>query len=155
MEEISFRTAAEKDRDFIRKLSARVFSIYGDYDQILTQWFLQPRVITIIASTDEGPMSFAMIRVKERRKGEGPTGELLAIAVMPEHQRQGMGKALLGWMEEQALQHGLSEIHLHTAKDNIPARLLFQKSGYHFRGSEKSYYPRGQSAVRMMKKLDW
>jgi ribosomal protein S18 acetylase RimI-like enzyme len=153
MEKISFRTATVGDWDFIEHLSARVFSIFGDYGEILPQWLLQPGVIVLIGSRDERKMGFAMVRLGERKVEDAPAGELLAIAVMPEYQRRGLGKALLGRVEDLALQYGLGELHLHTARDNLSARCLFHKTGYRAARMKKSYYPKGQSAVMMVKKL--
>ena len=154
MKEISFRAATEKDRDFIRQVSARVFSLFGDYEEILTHWFLVPGVLTVIGSKNGQPAGFVMLQLGEKVKGEGAKGELLAIAVVPEHQGQGVGKALLGYGEDLAWQHRLSEIRLHTAEDNLSARYLFGKAGYKVVGSKKSYYPQGQSALMMVKMLD-
>ncbi len=154
MKEVSFRIATEQDRDFIRQLSASVFSIFGHYDEILTDWFLQPGVITVIGSKNGQPVGFAMLQLGEKETWNAPIGELLAIAIIPGHQRQGVGEALLSYMENLALRFRLSEIHLHTGKDNLPAQYLFEKAGYKIAGTEKSYYPKGQSAVRMVKRLD-
>jgi hypothetical protein len=133
MEKISFRTATVGDWDFIEHLSVRVFSIFGDYGEILPQWLLQPGVIVLIGSRDERKMGFAMVRLGERKVEDAPAGELLAIAVM--------------------LQYGLGELHLHTARDNLSARCLFHRTGYRAARMKKSYYPKGQSAVMMVKKL--
>jgi ribosomal protein S18 acetylase RimI-like enzyme len=154
MEEISFRIATKKDRNFIRQLSASVFSIFGHYDEILTDWFLHPGVITVIGSKNGPPVAFAMLQIGEKETWNASIGELLAIAVIPEHQRQGVGRALLNYMEDLALRFRLSAIHLHTGKDNLPAQYLFEKAGYKIAGAEKSYYPKGQSAVKMVKRLN-
>ena len=153
MEEISFRIAREKDRDFIKRLSAAVFSIFGDYDEILSQWFLQPGVFTVIGSKNGTPIGFAMLRLEEGENEGASTGELLAIAVAPEHQGQGIGKALLSQVEDLARQYRVREIRLHTAKDNLSARFLFERAGYEVVGSKKNYYPQGQPAVMMGKML--
>ena len=153
MEEISFRMATEKDREFVRELSAGVFSIFGDYDEILSQWFPQPGVFTVIGSKKGSPVGFAMLQLGEGGGGDASTGELLAIAVAPEDQGQGVGKTLLSQVEELARQYRVREIHLHTAKDNLFARFLFERAGYEVLGSKKRYYPQGQAAVMMGKML--
>ena len=154
MKEISFRIATKKARDFIRRLSASVFSIFGHYDEILTGWFLHPGVITVIGSKNGQPVAFAMLQLGEKETWNTSIGELLAIAVIPEHQRQGVGRALLKYVENLALRFRLSAIHLHTGKDNLSAQYLFEKAGYKIAGAEKSYYPNGQSAVKMVKRLN-
>ena len=154
MGKFSFRLATEEDRDFVRQLSAGVFSMFGDYDEALARWFLQPGVFTVIGAVNGAAAGFAILQLAEKRNWHSSTGELLALAVIPEYHRIGVGEALLGHVEKLASQAGLSKIRLHTAIDNIPARNLFQKAGYRRVGSEKSYYPKGQSAVMMMKTLD-
>jgi ribosomal-protein-alanine N-acetyltransferase len=153
MEKISFRMATVENWDFIEQLSARVFSVFGNYDEILPQWILQAGVVTLIGSEDGRDLGFAMVRLGEKNNEEVPPGELLAIAVLPEYHRQGVGKALLGRVEDLALQHGLRELHLHTARDNLSARYLFHGAGYRDAKLEKRYYPKGQSAVLMVKKV--
>ena len=81
------RIAVKDDCSFIRKLSSEAFSIFGDYGEIIPQWFLHPDVITVSYVINGHPMSFAMLSV--------PSGEILAIAVIPKYQRSGIGLALL------------------------------------------------------------
>ncbi len=153
MGKISFRAATEEDREFVRQLSAGVFSVFGDYDEVMTRWFLQPRVSTVIGSMNGSSAGFAILQLAEKGKWHSSTGELLALAVIPEYHRQGIGGALLEYVEKMASQVGLNKIRLHTAVDNMAARNLFEKAGYRRVGSEKSYYPKGQSAVMMVKTL--
>lgn len=95
-----------------------------------------------------------MLQIGEKETWNASIGELLAIAVIPEHQRQGVGRALLNYMEDLALRFRLSAIHLHTGKGNLPAQYLFEKAGYKIAGAERSYYPKGQSAVKMVKRMN-
>ena len=91
-----------------------------------------------------------MLQLGEGGNGDASTGEILAIAVAPEHQGRGVGRALLSQVEELARQYRGREIHLHTAKDNLFARLLFERAGYKVLGSKKRYYPQGQAAVKAL-----
>ena len=128
--------------------------MFGDYDLILTQWFMQPGVITVIGSKNGTPVGFAMLQLGNQRTGNALTGELLAIAVIPEQQNQGVGEALLHHVEDLVSGGRLRAIFLHTAKDNLPAQFLFQKAGYRIAGWKGGYYPKGQAAVRMVKMWD-
>ncbi len=154
MTTISFRRAGEEDQDFIKELSTAVFSIYGDYDLILPRWFLSPWVVTIIASDLGEPVGFAMLHFGGKEIWEPTLGELLAIAVKPEHQGKGVGSAIINHVEELARESHLEKIQLHTSTDNSSARHLFQKAGYLEKESKESYYPNGQTAVLMVKNLD-
>ncbi|MFP3870220.1 MAG: GNAT family N-acetyltransferase [Syntrophobacteria bacterium] len=154
MTQISFRLATENDRDFIRQLSARVFSLYGDYDELLPNWMSLPGLITVIVTENNHPLGFAMLEAQTKARLGSRRGELMAIAVMPEYQRRGIGSALLDHMESLALRYGLSRIQLHTARDNILARWFFKRAGFRVIGVRERYYPEGQQALAMIKVLE-
>ena len=42
------RLATKEDCSFIRRLSGEVFSVFGDYSEIIPQWFVNPDVITAV-----------------------------------------------------------------------------------------------------------
>ena len=76
-----FRVATENDLVFILRLSARVFSVYGDYQDIIADWFSRPGVTSVIITDKAEPLGFAMIEFGAQ-SGLIPTmGDLLAIAV--------------------------------------------------------------------------
>lgn len=152
MAEISLRPATFADLDFMRQVSARVFSIYGNYDQILLNWLLEPEVITVVAEQEARATGFAMLAIQAEL--ELGAAHLLAIAVNPEEQRRGIGHALLRHMEAAARQQGLRRIMLHTAAGNVSARSFFRKAGFKIWGFKGDYYPRGQPAVLMVKRLE-
>ena len=149
METFDFRLANENDLDFISQLSARVFLKYGAYDETVLGWLLEPEVITVIIAAGADPLGFAMVTLES----EPRRGHLLAIGVLPKHQRKGIGTALLEHMEEIARKYGVEEMLLWTAVDNQQALSFFQNAGFHIVGSEDRYYPRGQAALTLAKKL--
>ncbi len=154
METFDFRLANENDLDFISQLSARVFSKYGAYDEIVLGWLLEPEVITvIIIAAGADPLGFAMVTLEREKWFEPRRGHLLAIGVFPEHQRKRIGTALLEHMEEIARKYGVEEMLLWTAVDNQQALSFFQNAGFHIVGSEDRYYPRGQAALVLSKKI--
>jgi ribosomal protein S18 acetylase RimI-like enzyme len=61
----------------------------------------------------------------------GGQGYLQRLAVLPEHQRQGHGRALtvdsLAWMHQRRLSHAV----VNTGVDNEPARALYESLGFH------------------------
>jgi ribosomal protein S18 acetylase RimI-like enzyme len=55
---------------------------------------------------------------------------IYSVAIKPEYQKQGLGRRLLAWAEQQAIQDGYKSIRLYTNerfKDNI---LLYHQLGY-------------------------
>ena len=135
------RPAIKDDCGFIRKLSSEVFSIFGDYSDIIPQWFSNPDVMTVICVNSGHPVGFSMLFA--------PSGEILAVAVTPRYQRSGIGSALLKHIEGLAGQFGLSKLSLHTAKENHIAQLFFQKAGFEASATQEDYYPKGQTALIM------
>ena len=55
------RPGGKKDAVFIRRLSEKVFGIYGPYGDLVPQWFATGATITRVASVDGVPAGFAMM----------------------------------------------------------------------------------------------
>jgi ribosomal protein S18 acetylase RimI-like enzyme len=151
---LSLAQAGEEDRDFVRQLSGRVFARFGDYDRTLPVWMGLPEIETILARVDEERVGFAMYGTKTLSPG---TLDLLAIAVAPEKQSQGIGRRLLRHCEEVARRRGTAEgrceIEVTVADDNERARRLFEGSGYLIVPGEHGSYPQGQLALTLRKSL--
>jgi ribosomal protein S18 acetylase RimI-like enzyme len=153
-ESFIFRPAEEEDLEFIRKLSAEAFSRYGQYEEIVPAWFEEPAVITEVIMEKSDILGFAML-VMEGKKVFGFRGaHLLAIGILLEHQRSGVGTALLEHMEEIARKYNAGEMNLWTAVDNEAAFSFFQKVGFKIKRLENYYYPKGQAALAMSKRLE-
>ena len=154
MKSFIFRPAREKDLEFIRKLSAEAFSKYGHYEEIVPAWFEEPTVITEVIEEKSDILGFAML-VLERKKVFGPReAHLLAIGILSPHQRKGVGTALLKHMEEIARKYKALQVNLWTAVDNEAAFSFFQKTGFKVKRFENYYYPKGQGALAMTKRLE-
>jgi ribosomal protein S18 acetylase RimI-like enzyme len=140
------RLAIDDDLDFIRELSIEVFSMFGDYGEVIYPWFSNPEVIPVMyVHNGLDPAGFGLVSVV--------TGEILAIAVAPTYQRRGIGSALLTYMDFLATQRGLRMLLLHTAKENTEAQSFFRKRGFKVVGAQESYYPKGQTALIMSKSI--
>jgi ribosomal-protein-alanine N-acetyltransferase len=56
---------------------------------------------------------------------------LVLFAVRPDRQRQGVGTAVLRWLEASALVAGSQRIRLEARRDNVAARSFYNEHGYH------------------------
>ena len=148
-ERITLRQAIGADTEFIRRLSQKVFHVYGPYEEVLPRWFESGITVTILASTEKKPVGFAMLG----RPSEGwhfdLTGELLAIAVEPERQNMGIGDLLMEGVIKRAETLHTEMLILHTAPENHSAKRLFQKHGFVLWKVKKEFYPEGQDALLM------
>lgn len=74
-------------------------------------------------------------------------GEILTLAVSPEHRRQGIARALLDDLFERALNAGARSIGLEVAADNPAAMRLYQSCGFVLTGQRRGYYRRGARTI--------
>ena len=56
---------------------------------------------------------------------------LLLLAVHPSRQRQGVGSALLEWLEDAARAAGASRVRVEARMDSEAARSFYSERGYH------------------------
>ncbi|MGH9460119.1 MAG: GNAT family N-acetyltransferase [Vicinamibacteria bacterium] len=154
---VVFRPAQPQDRHFVRELGERVFSIYGSYDRYLVEWFETRGVVTLMAEIDQTPVGLAMLMAYPNPANRTEAlADLLAIAVTPEYQSQGIGTLLLEKSIEQAplldATIPIREIHLSVAENNARGQRLFSRYGFRY-SREEGLYPAGQRALHMSRSL--
>jgi ribosomal-protein-alanine N-acetyltransferase len=72
--------------------------------------------------------------------------EILALAVLPERRRIGLGRALLAAAEAHVGAAGGRVVYLEVAAANTAARALYAAAGYREVGRRSRYYPDGGDA---------
>lgn len=65
---------------------------------------------------------------------------LMTIAVHPQRRGEGIGKAIMSYMEQMCLKEGLNRIILEVARRNEEARNLYKSLGFSAIGFRKRYY---------------
>lgn len=78
---------------------------------------------------------------------------LVLFAVRAERRRQGMGSAILHWLEDVARAAGARRIRLECRRDNVPARNFYSEHGYHEREIAGNRYSAGIDGIRLEKWL--
>ena len=81
------------------------------------------------------------------------TAHLNLLAVDPAHQRRGLGRALLTWLQESATVAGTFLIELELRATNLGARAFYEHLGYRETGRVAGYYQRVEDAIRMARNL--
>jgi ribosomal protein S18 acetylase RimI-like enzyme len=137
-----------------------VYADFGDYGTILPGWIHHPGVLTFIDEDDAGARrGFILLGFYEPDDVLRGTyvADLLAIAVVPEHQGQGVGQRLLEYAVDLAHLAGqrvpVPEIRLTVADSNVRAQRLFRRCGFDVLDARHGAYDGGQVAIRMHRKL--
>jgi [ribosomal protein S18]-alanine N-acetyltransferase len=78
---------------------------------------------------------------------------LLLFAVRRTRQRQGVGSALLQWLEDTARAAGAQRIRVEARLDNAAARSFYNERGYHEREIVRGMYSGRLDGVRLEKWL--
>ena len=110
-----------------------------------------PGVVALVAVDANRPVGFAMLT--SHATPSPPVASLDAIAVEEKERGRGVGTALLAGAERAAKKRRALELRLVTAEANVAALDLFLRSGFSIVERLERYYPRGQNAVAMRKKL--
>lgn len=145
--------ATQRHRVFVGNLSAEVFARFGRYEEMLPAMIGREWVRTVVAETERGPVGFAIYSLESIADSEI---DLVAIAVLPERQSRGIGRALLEHVESSArklVDDGPASVRLTVALDNDRARRLFENSGYVAIPGETGFYDGGQPSIGLRKKL--
>ena len=78
---------------------------------------------------------------------------LLLFAVRRSSQRQGIGSAILLWLEDVARAAGCRRIRVEARRDNVAARSFYNEHGYHERAIRTAMYSGVVDGVRLEKWL--
>jgi ribosomal-protein-alanine N-acetyltransferase len=90
--------------------------------------------IALLAENTEGELGYLMARLS------GEEGEILNLAVLPGHRRQGVGRRLLEQGLALLIQRGVREAYLEVRESNLAARDLYQGFGFRPVGMRPHYY---------------
>lgn len=71
------------------------------------------------------------------------------LAVQPGHQKHGIGRRLLEWLEASARTAGIFRVQLELRATNGDARAFYEKLGYRECGRRVAYYNGREDALRM------
>jgi ribosomal-protein-alanine N-acetyltransferase len=78
---------------------------------------------------------------------------LCLLAVVPARRREGIGAALMAWLERTALDAGIGVIQLEARARNESARAFYRRLGYHEVMFAGGLYAPGEDGVRIAKDL--
>jgi len=77
---------------------------------------------------------------------------LMTFAVHPDRRGQGLGRAILQYIEEVCLKDGIRRIILEVGRKNTTARSLYRRTGFAVIGFRKRYYQDTEDDALVMEK---
>jgi len=121
---LRFRLARKRDSSWIARLSR-------DFIEHDLQWrYNEPQILRAIASPEinavvaadaQTPLGFGIMEYGQH------TAHLVLLGVLPEHQGQGLGKALVHWLQKPAIVAGVQRVRVEVRADN-PGGIAFYES---------------------------
>lgn len=102
-----------------------------------------------VTARDDGDQLLGYAGLARLGRRTDPENEVHTIAVDPDHQRAGTGRALLLDLLASADAHG-GPVFLEVRTDNAPAQALYEAHGFRVVGTRRGYYsPSGADAFTM------
>ncbi|MCW2235586.1 GNAT family N-acetyltransferase [Azospirillum canadense] len=95
----------------------------------------------VLALAGEDPVGFVLARVAAE------DGEIIAIGVLPDARRGGVGRRLVAAARDGAGRLGATALFLEVAEDNAAARYLYKSCGFFPVGRRPGYYKRPEGRV--------
>lgn len=156
--DITIRLAREDDADTIARMSR-------DLIETGLGWsWTSVRVRKAIAHRD----TLSLVANRESNGGRSHEASMLAfaiayfgdeqahlnlLAVLPEHQRKGIGKRLVTWVTESALVAGIRTVNLELRLRNAAGRNFYRALGFKDTALVPNYYRGVETAVRMSRDI--
>jgi ribosomal-protein-alanine N-acetyltransferase len=100
----------------------------------------------IMCRIETGTPSFRLLGITRK-------GHVISIAVLPGHQREGIGHALMQEAMEAMVNHKAKECYLEVRTTNVPAVNLYRKMEFEVARAIRGYYADGEDAYLMARKL--
>jgi [ribosomal protein S18]-alanine N-acetyltransferase len=136
------REIAEMSRDLIEQ------GLTWSWTPARVQHFITgPESSVVVARRERQIAAFAIMHFGD------DVAHLNLLAVAPEHRRQGLGRQLVGWLTETAIEAGVFRINLELRLRNEPARIFYERLGFEQLGVVQGYYQGREAALRMSSRL--
>ena len=156
---VTVRPRRPEDDEFIRALARSAFSRYSQAPgRFVMRMIDEPPTHALVAETEGLLRGFAVVSFTALGRAFGPwthpvVASLDAIAVHPDAQHRGIGRALLAAVESVGRKSKAVSVSLRTAAGNTRAQVLFLAAGYQVMAEIPRYYRGRQSALAMTKLL--
>jgi len=106
-----------------------------------------PETVTVVACDREQTAGFAIMSLGDAR------ARIVLFAVQPSHQRRGIGRRMMEWLEASAAAAGIAVIKVELRARNRAAYALYRANGFAETVRLQGYYSGRESAICMIRLL--
>ena len=103
--------------------------------------------VVVVAAVSHHLTGFAIMNFGDEQ------AHLSLLAVTPSHQRCGIGRHLMVWLEESALVAGIATVNLELRANNFAARDFYRALGFTEAAYIPGYYSGIETALRMSRDI--
>ncbi len=100
----------------------------------------------VMCRIETGVPSFKLLGITRK-------GHVISVAVLPDHQRKGIGYELMREAMQAMVNYKAKECYLEVRASNVPAVNLYKKMGFEIAKTVRGYYADGEDACVMARKL--
>ena len=100
----------------------------------------------VMCRIETGIPSFKLLGITRK-------GHVISFAVLPDHQREGIGYELMREAMQSMLDSNAKECYLEVRASNVPAVKLYKKMEFKITRTIRGYYADGEAAYVMARKL--
>lgn len=135
-----------QEADLAQAMEIELVAFTNPWSEQSMKMFLLPQVLALAAEDDKGQLAgYGALMIASDE------ADLVNLAVRPDVRRQGIAKAILSELIEQAKERKVSEIFLEVRRANIPAQFLYQSFGFQTVGEIRDYYEQPREDALLMK----
>ena len=144
------RKVEKKDLEEILRKENSCFKKPYSYQQLEYEFERNPVNMILVAEEDSKIIGFIDFMITFN------SATITQIAVVPEQRRKGIACTLLNAMEQvfpKNIDDVVETVTLEVRESNVPAINLYKRNGYEFVVIKPKYYPDGENAIYMVKRL--
>lgn len=146
---VQLRRAGPADLDAVDAIETAAFDRDGFARRNLSRMLASRSAEFVLAESGGQPAGYALVLYRKGSK----VGRLYSIAVAPEFRGGGLSKELMRAALDCAINRGCDRLRLEVRSANSRAIRVYEQSGFKLLKEMSGYYPDGETAFHMEKRI--